>query len=111
MLADHQPVENPVNQTLAPRLHSIPMPDSVSTAPAPLVRPALSDREVEVLLAWLRAESKEEAARQLFISPSTVSTHIIRIRAKYRAAGRPAKRKMALFARAIQDGYTTLDEW
>ncbi|GAC57035.1 putative LuxR family transcriptional regulator [Gordonia hirsuta DSM 44140 = NBRC 16056] len=108
MLADHQPVQNPVNQTLPRRLHSIPAHPSASAAPS---RPALSDREVEVLLAWLRAESKDEAARELFISPSTVSTHIIRIRAKYRAAGRPAKRKMSLFARAIQDGYTTLDEW
>ncbi|MFT3660910.1 MAG: LuxR C-terminal-related transcriptional regulator [Gordonia sp. (in: high G+C Gram-positive bacteria)] len=74
-------------------------------------RPLLSTREVEVLLAWLRAESKEEAARELFISAATVSTHITRIRAKYAAVGRPARRKPALFARAIQDGYTSLDEW
>ncbi|MBT0565786.1 response regulator transcription factor [Williamsia sp. CHRR-6] len=73
--------------------------------------PALSDREVEVLLAWLAAESKSEAADALFISASTVNTHLTRIRAKYSAAARPARSKASLFARAIQDGYTTLDEW
>lgn len=79
--------------------------------PTPLPRPNLSDREVEVLLAWLAAESKEEAAGVLFISASTVSTHLARIRAKYNAVGRPAPTKTHLFARALQDGYTSLDRW
>ncbi|GAB21296.1 putative LuxR family transcriptional regulator [Gordonia polyisoprenivorans NBRC 16320 = JCM 10675] len=74
-------------------------------------RPDLSRREVEVLVAWLRAESKQEAAKALFISVSTVSTHVARIRAKYEAVGRAANTKSALFARAIQDGYVSLDEW
>ncbi len=74
-------------------------------------RPSLSDREVEVLLAWLAAESKEEAAARLFISASTVSTHLARIRAKYTAVGRPAPTKTHLFARALQDGFTSLDRW
>lgn len=78
---------------------------------ANLPRPSLSDREVEVLLAWLAAESKEEAAARLFISASTVSTHLARIRAKYTAVGRPAPTKTHLFARALQDGYTSLDRW
>lgn len=85
-------------------------PDALPAGSA-LARPTLSAREVEVLLCWLRAESKEDAARELFISPATVSTHVLRIRAKYAAVGRPAKRKAALFARAVQDGYTSLDEW
>ncbi len=79
--------------------------------PASLPRPSLSDREVEVLLAWLAAESKEEAAARLFISASTVSTHLARIRAKYTAVGRPAPTKTHLFARALQDGFTSLDRW
>jgi len=79
--------------------------------PAPLPRPNLSDREVEVLLAWLAAESKEEAAGRLFISASTVSTHLARIRAKYTGVGRTAPTKTHLFARALQDGYTSLDRW
>ncbi|WP_425402202.1 response regulator transcription factor [Gordonia shandongensis] len=74
-------------------------------------RPALSTREVEVLLAWMASESKEDAAHRLFISQSTVSTHISRIRAKYAAVGRSAPTKAHLLARALQDGYTSLEEW
>ncbi|WP_083812585.1 response regulator transcription factor [Gordonia neofelifaecis] len=84
------------------------VPHLVPTQPA---RPALSTREVEVLLAWMAAESKEDAAHKLFISQSTVSTHISRIRAKYAAVGRCAPTKAHLLARALQDGYTTLEEW
>lgn len=74
-------------------------------------RPELSSREVEVLLTWLVAESKEDAAAELFISASTVSTHLARIRAKYAAVGRAAPSKTHLLARALQDGYTSLDRW
>lgn len=74
-------------------------------------RPALSRREVEVLLAWLAADSKDEAAARLYISASTVSTHISRIRTKYATLQRPAPTKAHLLARALQDGFTTLDEW
>ncbi|MGW0037667.1 response regulator transcription factor [Gordonia sp. NPDC003376] len=82
----------------------------VTPGPAPR-RPRLSEREVQVMLTWLRAESKQEAAGALFISVSTVSTHISRIRVKYESAGRPASSKSSLFVRAIQDGYATLDDW
>lgn len=75
------------------------------------IRPDLSAREIEVLLAWLATESKEGAAERLFISASTVSTHISRIRAKYAAVGRSAPTKTHLLARALQDGITTIDDW
>ncbi|MFZ2527740.1 MAG: LuxR C-terminal-related transcriptional regulator [Rhodococcus sp. (in: high G+C Gram-positive bacteria)] len=74
-------------------------------------RPLLSAREVEVLLTWLAADSKSQAARELFVSPSTLNTHITRIRLKYASVGRSAPTKAALFARALQDGLTTIDEW
>ncbi|WP_280390322.1 LuxR C-terminal-related transcriptional regulator [Nocardia brasiliensis] len=73
--------------------------------------PALSPREKQVLLVWLRCDSKAAAARTLYLSVATVNTHIARIRAKYAAAARPAPTKAALFARAIQDNLVTLDEW
>jgi DNA-binding CsgD family transcriptional regulator len=73
--------------------------------------PQLSRREIDVLVAWLRADSKEEAASALLISPTTLSTHIRRIRAKYSAVGRPAVSKTVLFARAIQDGHLSLGDW
>lgn len=87
------------------------MSDYRSDAVLPNSRPELSSREIEVLLAWLGADSKEDAATALFISASTVSTHLARIRAKYAAVGRDAPTKTHLFARALQDGYTSLDRW
>ncbi|WP_307846013.1 MULTISPECIES: helix-turn-helix transcriptional regulator [unclassified Rhodococcus (in: high G+C Gram-positive bacteria)] len=89
------------------------------TAPQPVTRirsslvrrPLLSAREVEVLLTWLSSDSKSRAAQELFVSESTLDTHITRIRSKYASVGRSAPTKAALFARALQDGLTTLDEW
>lgn len=76
-----------------------------------LVRvPRLTDREIQVLRAWLLHDTKEATARTLFVSHSTVNTHISRIRVKYEEADRPAKTKASLLARAIQDGYITLEE-
>ncbi len=73
-------------------------------------RPRLSDREIEVLLRWLCCETKERAASELFIRPSTVNTHLRRIRDKYREAGRPAYTKIELLVRAVEDGHITLDD-
>ncbi|KAA0018478.1 LuxR C-terminal-related transcriptional regulator [Antrihabitans cavernicola] len=81
------------------------------TSPEPPRRPALSTREIEVMLAWFRSDSKVDAARSLFISIGTINTHLSRIRAKYLAVDRPATTKAALFARALQDGITRLGDW
>ncbi len=74
------------------------------------LRPVLAPREQEVLLAWFQTDSKELVAQQLFLAPSTVRTHLQRIRAKYIAAGRPAGTKAALVARAIQDRIISIDD-
>ena len=123
-VAPHMPVVSPyarLSSSAPAATNPLRRPSAlrvVSTSPAPAVetpppteRPSLSRREVEVLLAWLAAESKAEAAAALYITASTVNTHLTRIRAKYTAVGRPARSKANLFARAIQDGYTRLDEW
>jgi DNA-binding NarL/FixJ family response regulator len=73
-------------------------------------RPNLAPREKEVLIAWFRTESKDIVANQLQIAPTTVRTHLQRVRAKYAAVGRPATTKAALVARAIQDGIVNVDE-
>lgn len=70
----------------------------------------LTDREVEVLRAWLCTESKASAARELYIAECTVAEHVARVRAKYVAAGRHATTKTALAARLLQDGHVRLDE-
>ncbi|MFT4128152.1 MAG: helix-turn-helix transcriptional regulator [Gordonia sp. (in: high G+C Gram-positive bacteria)] len=97
-------------RTARPQPHR-PAPRHLHVAPPVSATPLLSSREIEVLVAWLRAESKKEAAEALFISTSTVSTHVARIRAKYESAGRRAGSKSALFARAVQDGIVALDDW
>ncbi|MFT4124766.1 MAG: LuxR C-terminal-related transcriptional regulator [Gordonia sp. (in: high G+C Gram-positive bacteria)] len=70
----------------------------------------LTAREIEVLRTWLLVDSKSDAADQLNISVGTVNTHLARIRAKYIDAGRPARTKASLVARAIQDGLVVLEE-
>ena len=43
--------------------------------PEPLrLRPELAPREKEVLLAWILHDNKDDVARQLQISPTTVRT-------------------------------------
>jgi DNA-binding NarL/FixJ family response regulator len=73
-------------------------------------RANLAPREKEVLIAWFRTESKDLVAQQLQIAPTTVRTHLQRVRAKYAAVGRPATTKAALVARAIQDGIVNIDD-
>lgn len=94
----------PLTSTAAAAPHQ-----GMAAAPA-LVAPPLSSREIEVMRAWLLTDSKREAASRLFITEATVSTHLTRIKAKYAAVGRPARTKVALFVRAVQDGHTTVDE-
>jgi DNA-binding CsgD family transcriptional regulator len=73
-------------------------------------RPELSDREVEVLIAWLASDSKREVTERLFLADSTVSTYIQRVRSKYDAVGRPARTKVRLLIRAVEDGFIRLDD-
>jgi DNA-binding NarL/FixJ family response regulator len=73
-------------------------------------RPKLAARERQVLIAWFQTESKDLVAQKLHIAPTTVRTHLQRIRAKYAAVGRPAPTKSALVARAIQDAIIVVDD-
>jgi DNA-binding NarL/FixJ family response regulator len=75
-----------------------------------LGRTKLSDREKEVLVAWFQTESKELVGKQLHIAPTTVRTHLQRVRAKYASVGREAPTKSALLARAIEDGLLSLKD-
>lgn len=84
-------------------------PGAVTRGPF-AARPVLTDREVEVLLSWIRCDSKSEVAKSMFLSLGTVNTHLTRIRAKYAAIGRPAPTKASLVARALQDGLVDIAE-
>jgi DNA-binding NarL/FixJ family response regulator len=89
----------------APAVHGA-TPDDVRRG----TRPQLSPREREVLVAWFRTENKYAVAGMLYIEPTTVATHLQRVRGKYAAVGRPATTKAALVARAIQDGILSVDD-
>ena len=54
--------------------------------------------------------NKPAVCARLYVENSTVSTTLSRIRAKYRAAGRPADNQITLATRAYQDGLITLEE-
>nr|WP_183654568.1 response regulator transcription factor [Prauserella isguenensis] len=73
-------------------------------------RPKLSTREEEVLVEWFQSESRDLVAERLGLSPKTVTTYLDRVRLKYANAGRPARSKAALVARAIQDGLISVDD-
>ncbi|MBY4401140.1 helix-turn-helix transcriptional regulator [Rhodococcus fascians] len=85
----------------------VPPAEQLDTFPT---RPGLTDREIEVLLCWIRLDSKTEVAKALFLSLGTVNTHLTRIRAKYTSVGRSAPTKAALVARALQDGLVDISE-
>ncbi|MDI6628136.1 MAG: LuxR C-terminal-related transcriptional regulator [Rhodococcus sp. (in: high G+C Gram-positive bacteria)] len=70
----------------------------------------LTAREIAVLGAWLRCDSKQEVCAVLHIALGTVNTHLSRIRAKYATVGRAAPTKASLVARALQDGLITLED-
>ncbi|SHT78432.1 two component LuxR family transcriptional regulator [Mycobacteroides abscessus subsp. abscessus] len=73
-------------------------------------RPNITSRERQVLKAWFQTESKDIVAKRLNLAPTTVRTHLQRVRAKYVEAGRPASTKAGLVARAVQDGYLDIDD-
>jgi DNA-binding NarL/FixJ family response regulator len=73
-------------------------------------RPELTEQERRVLIAWLLTDNKDGVSQKLHIAPSTVRTHLQRIRRRYREINRPAPSKAALFARALQDGMLSIHD-
>lgn len=59
-------------------------------------RPALSEREHAVLMAYVSGLTLESTARSLGISPETAKTYLKRVKAKYREAGLPVYTKLDL---------------
>lgn len=68
------------------------------------VRKTLSTGERRVLSRYVDGSTRKSLATDLYLSPGTVSTHLQRIRDKYRAAGRPAGTKVEMLMRGIEDG-------
>ncbi|MEF3119993.1 response regulator transcription factor [Kocuria flava] len=64
----------------------------------------LSAREREVLTHYVEGLQEQEVAAKLGIAESTVEEHLKRIRRKYALVERPARTKLELYKRAIEDG-------
>lgn len=71
---------------------------------AAVIAATFTAREAEVLALYAAGETAERVGEQLFISRETVLSHLQRIRAKYAALDRPARSKVELYQRAIEDG-------
>ena len=76
-----------------------------AAGPGGVVRPRLSTRQREVLVAYVSSNDLlPTVARQLGMDPETMNTHLRRIRAKYGVTGRPAPTRWDLYRRAVEDG-------
>lgn len=64
----------------------------------------LTRRESEVLQRYASGQTAEQVANALFVSIDTVHDHLRRIRRRYAAVGRPARTKVDLHRRAVEDG-------
>lgn len=73
-----------------------------------LSRSALSDEEEAVLALFASGLQMQAVAANLGKSSAAVDDHVRRIRAKYARAGRPARTKIDLYKRAIEDGFLPL---
>ncbi|WP_229741552.1 helix-turn-helix transcriptional regulator [Kocuria dechangensis] len=77
----------------------VALADLPSRAPAKLSR-----REREVLGLYVDGMQEQEVAAELHIAESTVEEHLKRIRRKYALVERPARTKLELYKRAVEDG-------
>jgi two-component system, NarL family, nitrate/nitrite response regulator NarL len=67
------------------------------------MRPHLSAREREILMAYASGMTLEAVARHTGIKPATAKTYLERVKAKYEDIGRPAYTKLELAKRVRQD--------
>jgi DNA-binding NarL/FixJ family response regulator len=104
----HEHLIPAIQATVEDRPYTPPVLGGAMAADPRPDRPALSEREREVLLAWFESDSKQLVAQRFHLSVKTVDTYIARVRIKYADAGRPATTKATLVARALQDGLIDL---
>lgn len=64
----------------------------------------LSARERQVLALYVDGMQEQEVAVELQIAESTVEEHLKRVRRKYALVDRPARTKLELYKRAVEDG-------
>ncbi|HET6153984.1 MAG TPA: response regulator transcription factor [Marmoricola sp.] len=67
--------------------------------------PLLSDQEERTLVLYASGLTLPQVAVELGVKPETAKTYLDRVKAKYAAAGRPARSKVELNRIAVADGY------
>jgi DNA-binding NarL/FixJ family response regulator len=68
-----------------------------------MLRPHLSAREREILMAYVSGMTLEAAARHIGVKLGTARTYLDRVKAKYQDIGRPAYTKLELAKRVRED--------
>jgi hypothetical protein len=69
-----------------------------------LVSPMLSAQERTVLVGYATGLTLAAAGRRAGVRPGTAKQYLDRVKRKYEQAGRPARTKLELAARAREDG-------
>jgi len=69
-----------------------------------MLAPHLTPREMESVRLYAAGMKLTSVARRLNVSEDTARTYLLRARAKYSEAGRPAPTKTDLYIRAVEDG-------
>lgn len=68
-------------------------------------KPNLSDREVSAVRLYVDGLTVADVAKKMAVAPSTITTHLVRARAKFAAAGHSVDTKIGLLRCAIKYGY------
>ncbi|MFY1632442.1 sigma factor-like helix-turn-helix DNA-binding protein [Solwaraspora sp. WMMB335] len=76
----------------------------MSEPPVVVGDPRLSRQESAVLLAYVSGLTMAAVARRTGIGLGTAKQYLDRVKRKYAAVGRPARTKLELARRAVEDG-------
>ena len=79
-----------------PSGHQSPLSSSPSASPTPEYPAGLSPREVEVLRLVVAGLTNAQAAKELYLSPRTIETHLTSIYQKLGVSSRAAATRFAL---------------
>jgi DNA-binding NarL/FixJ family response regulator len=74
-----------------------------ASSPTPR-RPGLSEQERAVLLGYVSGLTLAAAAHRAGVRAGTAKVYLDRVKEKYARAGRPARTKIDLVRRALEDG-------
>ncbi len=83
-------------------------PEIASLMAADANRPRFSDQEERALILYASGLTLEAVAAALGVKPDTAKKYLARVKAKYAAAGRPARTKVDLGREAMRDGLVDL---